>query len=725
MCNPQLNVSMAQYELSLRDYWRVIRKRRWIILFIFCAIFILTFVYTSTQPFIYQASSSVRYTEQRLLATLLTELIQAPVGDVMLSQSKLIQSWSVAELAAKSLGWIKPNTPVEDANNIISSIQSSVEAKVETNTDLIIISVKHTEPQKTSQIANAVAQAYRQYNLLEKSAQATNLRQTVENRLSQISAELAQAESELQKSKEQNPDVTGAAIPAYNKLEELKKEENLPASKKLEALKQEKELLLRKYTPKHPDVIRLDKEIEGAQQELQKQIEGARKQIEALRQELDKYPAKELTLSRLKRNIDINSTLYSDLKQQFERARIAEGEKTSDVTIVNLALPTTQPIKPSKTTNQVIGLILGLLLSLSAAFIIEHLDTSIGNIEDIEELTKLPVLGVIPYLAPATQLKHKSKQPKKDLFDAMRETALDLFPIFKGKQSHKSKEAVLKADKMTLSASARLQFQLVWNYSPTSPLVESYRTLRTNLIQPSKKVGTENGTPGTFTTPALQQEEKNQIIVITSTGPQEGKTITSCNLAITMALKGEPVILIDMDMRKPLIHKIFGLEKENGLSDILIGSKKLDDCLHNITDMLVGGVSWDLIMNTPGIDNLHILTSGTSVDNPSELLSRGAENLFNDLRNRYKHIICDCPPVLPVTDVLVVGPKTDLTALVYRAGKTAKSALLRAKQHIISSQINLKGLVFNYMTPEIEVSPVYYYHYYKYYPSEKEPRKSR
>ncbi|MFH1230441.1 MAG: polysaccharide biosynthesis tyrosine autokinase [Planctomycetota bacterium] len=694
---------MAQYELSLRDYWRIVRKRRWIILFIFGAIFISIFVYNSIQPHIYQASSSVRYTEQRLLATLLTELIQAPVGDVMLSQSKLIKSWTVAELAAKSLGWIKPDTPVEETNRIISFIQSSVDARVELNTDLIVISVQHTDPQKTSQIANAVAQGYQQYNLLEKSRQATNLRQTVENRLSQISAELAQAESELQKFKEQNPDVIGTAIPAYNRFEDLKKE---------------RELLLRKYTSKHPDVIRLNKE------------------IEVLQQELGKYPAKELTLLQFKRNIDINNTLYSDLKQQFERARIAEGEKTSDVNIVNLALTPTQPIKPNKTTNQFIGFILGLLLSLSAAFIIEHLDTSIGTIEEIENLVKLPVLGIIPYLSPASQLKHHSNKHKKDFFTLMLDTILDIFPVVrsnrpKPEEQNNKQYSPEKKDKTKLSSSEQLRFQLVWNYSPTSPLVESYRTLRTNIIRQEtkpelNKIDYENSTQNSFVPPipSPKQEEKNQIIVITSTGPQEGKTITACNLAITMALKGEPVLLIDMDMRKSLVHKIFGLEKENGLSDILIGSKKLDDCIHTITDMLVGGVNWDLVMNTPGIDNLYILTAGTNVHNPSELLSRGVENLFNDLRSRYKHIICDCPPVLPVTDVLVLGPKTDLTALVYRAGKTAKGALLRAKQHIISSQINLKGLIFNYMTPEIEVSPVYYYHYYKYYPSDKDTESS-
>ncbi len=679
---------MAQYELNLRDYWRIVRKRRAIIIAIIAAVLVITFIYSTFQPQVYQATATVHYKEQRLLATMLSELIQYPIGDIMLSQAKLIQSWGVAEIAAKSLGWVKADTPVEDSNRIISSIQASVSAKVETNTDSINIIVQHRDPKKTAEIANAVAFAYQQYNLIDKSRQATNLRQTVEGRLAQVSIELKEAEASVQRFKEQNPEVTGTAIPAYSRYDSLKKEEDT---------------LLRKYTAKHPDVIRIKQEIEG------------------LEKELAKFPEKEIVISRLVRDMGINNGLYSDYKQQLERAKITEGEKTSDVTVDNPALPPTSPIRPNKTTNHLIGLILGIIMGLSFAFIIEHLDTSIGTIEEIEQLVQLPVIGVIPYLSAAPE-KPRSRHHKKDLWSSATDMLLDTFytPLFKEPKASSSGEGMsqqdfyIKSDK-SLSETERVRAQLIWNYSPTSPLFESYRTLRTNLVRLEIKPAAENSVQA-----SQLPDEAHKIITITSTGPQEGKTITASNLAITMALQGGMVLLVDMDMRKPMVHKIFGLERENGLSDILIGIKKVDECIHNITDMLVGGVKFDVIVNTPGIDNLHIITAGTAVPNPSELLTRGVSELFNQLRKRYQYIICDCPPVLPVTDVLVVGPKTDLTALVYRAGKTAKGALLRAKEQIISSHINLKGLILNYVTPEIEVSPAYYYNYYRYYPSDKE-----
>ncbi|MDI6788491.1 MAG: AAA family ATPase [Planctomycetota bacterium] len=674
---------MAQYELSLRDYWRIIRKRRWVIITIFSLIFIGTFIYSSLQPRIYQAVATVHYKEQRLLATLLTELIQYPVGDVMQSQALLIKSWSVAEIAGKDLGWVRADMPVEQANQTISSIQSSVDTKVIQDTDSINIIVTNKDPNKASEIANAIAIAYQQYNLIDKSKQATNLRQTVENRLSQTMTELEQSERALQRFKEQNPDVIGAAIPAYNRYESLKKEE---------------ETLLRKYTPKYPDVIKV------------------RSEIETLEKELSKYPAKEITLSQLTRNIQINSLLYSDRKQQFENAKIAEGEKTSDITISNLSLLPTTPIKPHTATNQIIGVILGIIISFSLAFIIEHLDTSIGTIEEIELLLKLPVLGVIPFLSSDTA-RPREKPSKKDILTFLSDAISDSFTIlFGGRGKGTSESATRERSRVVTEkvASDRegVTAQLIWNFSPTSPLFEAYRTLRTNLLQsrpPEAEQKLLNNTP----------ENNKRVILITSTGPQEGKTITAANLAITMALQGTLTLLVDMDMRKPFIHKSFGLERENGLSDVLIGIKKTDECLHNITDVLVGGTNFDAIMNTPGIDNLHILTAGTSVPNPSELLSRGTDRLLDELRSRYHYIICDCPPVLPVADVLIVGPKVDVVALVYRAGRTAKGALVRAKEQTLSARINLKGIILNYVSPEIEVSPTYYYHYYKHYDTER------
>ncbi|MBI4712316.1 MAG: polysaccharide biosynthesis tyrosine autokinase [Planctomycetes bacterium] len=684
------------YELSLNDYWRVLRKRRGIIILSFLVISTATFMFSMLQPTIYEVSSTVQYSEQRSKIDLLNELVNYQIGDVMLSQTKVVNSWSVMELAAQEMGSVKPDTPAEQANQIIASLQSTVSAQIEPNTNLIIIRVRSSDPKKAAEIANATALAYLQFNLMEKSKANTQLRQTVENRLNQVLLKLTKSEDELRFFKEQNPGVSSGASASYNQYEDLKK--------RLEELKG-------KFTDKHPEIIKLNT------------------QLEVLQKELSRYPQKELAISRLERAVIINNALYADLKSKAEKAFLDEAEKTSDVTIVNRAIPPSKPIKPNKTTNQMVGSLLGLMVGFVLAFVVEHLDTSIGTIEDLETLLKLPVLGVIPYLSTTTP-----DRSDPDVTSGRKPSAgRDWLDWLFGSPSPVREEG--RERDYAESRSEEIRNQLVINYSPTSPIAEAYRILRTNILRVDKpspentitqsgliaspgepKPGNGQYPPGLYST-----APKGKIIVVTSTGPDEGKTITSANLSITMAQKGEHTLLVDGDMRKALVHRIFGLDKAPGLSDILMGAYKFDKVVRTITDTLIGGLNWDLITKTIGIDNLHIITAGSGVQNPSELLSSAESDLLlRELRARYSYIIIDCPPVLPVTDVLVLGPKSDMLVMVYRAGKTARGALVRARDQLVTAHIRIKGLCLNHMSPEIEISPTYYYRRYHYYSSRHE-----
>ena len=614
---------------------------------------------------------------------MLTELVNYQIGDIMLSQAKVAGSWSVMEIAANNLGYVSPDTPVAEAHKIINGIQGSVITNIEKNTNIIKITVRASNPKQTSVIANAVATAYQEYNRIEKSKTVTQLRQTIESRLSQTKQKLDKTEDDLRAFKEQNPEVTGGANTAFNKFEDMKKQ---------------RELLIGKYTDKHPEVIKINN------------------LIEVYRQELARYPDKELAFSRFSREATLYNTIYGELKQQLERAWLNEAEKTSDVSIVNIAAAPSWPVSPNKAKNLIIGIMLGLVISVVLAFVVEHLDTSIATIEEIESLLKIPVVGVIPYLSKG-DLFHDKKKKKDDLL-----TWLLSGPLFKSS----GKAVPGKEEKPLGEHAGEIRSQLILNYSPTSPITESYRTLRTNLLRDI--LIPQDGSPLTAeNTVSLENHpqagsftgKQGKAIIVTSTGPEEGKTVTAINLSITMAQKGELVLLIDGDMRKSIIHKVLGLEKEPGLSDVLMGTANFESVIHNITDVLIGGLNWDSIVKTPGIDNLHIMTAGSSVPNPSELLSSPeADNLFKKLKERYNYIVWDCPPVLPVTDVLIIGPKNEILTLVYRAGRTAKAALLRAKEQLTAAQIKIKGLILNHITPEIEVSPTYYYQYYRYYSSE-------
>jgi len=650
--------TMAQYELSLRDYWRVIRRRRWIIVLIFLAIFFPTIFYAYSQRPVYQAEAQVRITERKTFGGVWTEAFISPIGDPMLIQAELITSREVAIRAAKILGFVPADKEsyTDTENRIISDIQDSVSASIKPNTDIIKIVVTHSDPLTPCLYADAIAEAFDRYSLDKKIQEAAEVLRIISSKKSETGKLLEKDEAELRVLK------TKGIEAAINQLDQLEKE---------------RLNLLITYTEKHPQVVRLDEE------------------IKALRAKVT--PDDEAKYRRLNREIKANEPLYDQLLKEEQQAT-KEATKVSDVTILNKAKDTgAVPIRSKKDMQVMVGLIIGLMLGLASAFVVEHLDTSIGTIEEIEEILKLPVLGVIPYLSPPSHSESSSGLVKKEPHEP--------------RQNANDEKLSVSSDTVVSTSPMRgedLRKQLLWNYSPLSPIVESYRILRTNVIKYSNH---SPDSPGD--SPA---EKVSRVVLVTSAGPDEGKTITTLNLALTMAQKGERVLLIDADMRRSIIHRVFGIDKSPGLSELLMRRYSIDETIRRITDVLISGILYETILQVPWVDNLSIITAGGSVPHPSELIdSDEAKEVFKALREQYNYIIIDCPPVLPVTDALILGSLADMVVLVYRAGKTAKHALLRARDQLQNAHIPVKGVILNYQRPELEITPAYYYHYYRKY----------
>ncbi|PYM36663.1 MAG: hypothetical protein DME15_03160 [Candidatus Rokuibacteriota bacterium] len=205
---------------------------------------------------------------------------------------------------------------------------------------------------------------------------------------------------------------------------------------------------------------------------------------------------------------------------------------------------------------------------------------------------------------------------------------------------------------------------------------------------------------------------------MTSATLQEGKTTTIVNLAITMAQSGQRTLLVGSNMRRPSIHRFFGIEREPGLSDILVGSVQWRDCIRTVADILMGRFEMEDIMSAPGLDNLHIIEAGPIPANPSELLSTPAMTAFlQAVREEYDIVLIDTPPVLPVTDSAIVASQTDGVILVYQAGKVGRLVLKRAKVHIENVGGKVWGVVLNDVKSEI--AGYAYTHYYTHYYGEE------
>ncbi|MBS1850866.1 MAG: polysaccharide biosynthesis tyrosine autokinase [Acidobacteria bacterium] len=232
----------------------------------------------------------------------------------------------------------------------------------------------------------------------------------------------------------------------------------------------------------------------------------------------------------------------------------------------------------------------------------------------------------------------------------------------------------LNAKQKLSVASSREVVELVTQARPQSQMAESYRALRTSLLL------TSLGAPP-------------KVILVTSALPQEGKTTTSINCAIVLAQKGTRVLLIDADLRRPSIHKTLGMGPRTGLSNVLTGTATLQQA----------------IIRSTILPSLSILPAGTPPPNPAELLaSANMKNVLAELSPQYDHIVVDTPPTLSVTDAVVMSTSADAVVLVIRSGQTTKQALRRSRDILMQVNAKVAGVLLNAVNLD---SPDYYYYY--------------
>jgi capsular exopolysaccharide synthesis family protein len=195
---------------------------------------------------------------------------------------------------------------------------------------------------------------------------------------------------------------------------------------------------------------------------------------------------------------------------------------------------------------------------------------------------------------------------------------------------------------------------------PTSLAAEACRSIRTNLM-------------------FLSAQKEVQLFVVTSPGPRDGKTTTAISLAITMAQAGARVLLVDTDLRKPRIHKSFGLNSQKGVSTAIMGEATLKD----------------LIVHSE-VPNLDVLPCGPIPPNPAELLHTDRfRQILAECRSKYDKVILDSPPTGPVTDPAIIGSVADGVLLVLRAGHTTRETASHARRHLTDAGARILGLVVN------------------------------
>ena len=363
--------------------------------------------------------------------------------------------------------------------------------------------------------------------------------------------------------------------------------------------------------------------------------------LEEQKQAANKLNENAIEYTLLKRDVETNRTLYEGLLQKLKEASVSAGLKSSNIRVVDVARVPLSPSRPDKRRNIMLALAMGLLGGVVLAFLLEAVDNTVRTPEQAQALSNLPALGIIP---ASTTSMIRSRAPQNSLT---------------GKASG-SRETV----------------ELVTYRRPKSDISESYRALRTAILLSA------SGSPP-------------RVMLVTSALPQEGKTTTSINTAVTLAQKGARVLLIDADLRRPSIHKVFNIKPKVGLSTVLTGSSTPENTITHV----------------PQLPNLYLLPAGPPPPHPAELLgSNLMKHLILQWREQYDHVIFDTPPALSVTDSILLSVDMDAVVLVIRSGNTTKAALRRTRELLGQVNARVLGVVVN----AVDVDSPDYYHYYYY-----------
>jgi tyrosine-protein kinase Etk/Wzc len=454
----------------------------------------------------------------------------------------------------------------------------------------------------------------------------------LENRRAKISFSRRQLEISVASLKEAA--VNGKSFfPAANFSDPLVAE----LSKRLSELELKKQFLLADSTEDHPMVRQIESQLvetrarllsvnEEALSQTAREQNSIEDQIRTHENRLKDLPEVERTLAGLTRVMKVNSDMYMFLLEKHESARILKASTISNIRVIDQAIVPDLPVKPNKPRNLVLGLLLGLFFAVGVAFVVDHLDNAVKTADEATKIAGVAVLTQIPYMGVSR------KREKK-----------------KGKNGKNREEGPIEA--------------LIGHHDPKSPITEAYRRLRTALRY--SKI-----------------EKPFKRIMFTSSLPGEGKSTTSANFAVVLAQTGSRVILVECDLRKPVLETFFNLPRSPGLTELLAGEKTLEETVENTQ-----------------ISGLSLLPCGVIPPNPTELIgSDRMKEVLQKLEERFDFIVIDTPPVMPVSDAQVLGESVDRVVLVVSAGKTPAPALKHTMERLKETNAEVSGLVLGHLT---------------------------
>jgi capsular exopolysaccharide synthesis family protein len=706
-----------QRELSFSDYLRLINKNKWILLFSLLSFIGPTWWFIQRIPNDYVAQSQIVMDEAKA-NPLLVGMSEGPRHDIGYYraifhsrgfQDKLFQSTSDALTQAglpASQETLEKHVDLTDGavESFLSVVSHSPSPKLsyhlaQTATDSLIVYCRRVSNEEAVKAVEAIKDQIevcvrkREEIQEQKSAftdvarmasQGDNLGlQALEKSYQDelVKFELDKANLEAKRNYFKTLDQSLHAGQANANSAEVQ-----AAKEKLKQLEKEKEKMLRlgiTLTPESPlsqdlqqteeRIVKLTRKGEPQDLSLLAQWQVMRKEVTAMESEMQLKRARldafkrailqyreahpelgkqEFEIQQLDLLLDRYSATHARLTERLEDAVIQLQSKSGGLKLVDAAQLPTSPVARKDYVFYLVAIVVALGTGIGLAVLREFMDDTVKSNEDIEKNLALTLLGTIPHI----------DTDKSDI-EVQR-------TFTKGKQRVRNRYPQL----------------LLGDKSEESVVAEAYRSLRTNVV---------------FASP----DKPVQTLLITSSGPGEGKSLTMANTALTFAQQGEPTLIVDTDLRRPVVHHLFGVERSPGFGEIIAGKATLDECLREI----------------PG-SNLKVITAGAYMPNPAEILgSKKMDHFLKDLKERFHYILFDTPPVIAVTDAAILATKLDGVILVTRANKTS----MQVSQRTLQSLRNVNARVIGAILNDIDItkgysSYGYYKHYYHHYMTRKD-----